>query len=134
MMSVWRERALTLTFVFLAASVALIGPSLLGLRPSGPVLAVLLATGGLLAALRPALTKLPAVMGYDVAPHARELWLGPVVGVVMVVLLAPGGTSGELQTVGGVAGLLGMFNYFLRPLYFYDHDLLRRYLPTDRLR
>jgi len=133
-MDTWRERSLTLTFVFLTASVALIGPSLLGLRPSGPVLAVLLAAGGLLAALRPALAELPTVVGYDVGPHARELWLGPVVGVVMVVLLAPGGTSGELQTVGGVAGLLGMFNYFLRPLYFYTYELLRRYLPTDQLR
>jgi hypothetical protein len=133
-MSVWRERALTLTFVFLTASVALIGPSLLGLRPSGPVLAVLLAAGGLLAALRPALAALPTVMGYGVGSHARELWLGPVVGVVMVVLMAPGGSAGELQTVGGVAGLLGMFNYFLRPLYLYAYDLLRRYLPTDQLR
>jgi hypothetical protein len=43
--AVWRERALTLTFVFLTASVTLIGPSLLGLRPSGLVFAVLLAAG-----------------------------------------------------------------------------------------
>lgn len=131
-MNVWRERTLTLTFVFLTASVALIGPSLLGLHPSPPVLAVLLAAGGLLAALRPALAELPMVMGYNVGPHARELWLGPVVGVVMAVLLAPGGSPGELQTVGGIAGLVGMFNYFLRPLYLYVYDLLRRYLPTDR--
>ena len=133
-MDIWRERALTLTFVFLTASAALIGPSLLGLRPSGPVLAVLLAAGALLAAFRPALAELPAVVGYDVGPHARELWLGPVVAVVMVVLLAPGGSPGELQAVGGVAGLVGMLNYFLRPLYLYAYGLLRQYLPTDRLR
>ena len=132
-MQAWRERTLAFTFVMLAASTALIGPSLLGLDGSGPVLGVLLAVGAVLAALRPAIANLPAVLGQEVGVYARELWLGPVIAVVMVVLLAPGASAGELQSVGGLAGLVGMFNYFLRPLYLYLYRLLRRALPLDRL-
>jgi hypothetical protein len=130
-MDVWRERTLAFTFVMLAASVTLIVPGLLGLGGSGEVLGVLLAIGALLAAVRPAIADLPGVLGRDIGPYAKELWLGPVVGVVMVPLLAPGATAGELQSVGGLAGLVGMLNYFLRPLYFSAYGLVRRFLPDS---
>jgi hypothetical protein len=128
-MEVWRERTLAFTFVMLAASVALIVPSLAGLGGSGPVLAVLLAVGALLAAVRPAIADLPMVMGHDISAYVRELWLGPVIGVAMVPLLAPGASAGELQSVGGIAGIVGMANYFVRPLYFYVYELVRSYVP-----
>jgi hypothetical protein len=131
-MDVWRERTLALTYVLLAASVALIGPSLAGLGGSGPVLAVLLAAGALLASVRPAIADLDPVMGYDVGAYVKELWLGPVVAVAMVVVLAPGASAGELQSVGGLAGFVGMVNYFLRPLYFFLVDLVGRYVPDGQ--
>jgi len=130
-MEVWRERTLAFTFVMLAASVVLIVPALFGLDGSGEMFGVLLAIGALLAAVRPALADLPPVVGHDIGAYLQELWLGPVIGVVMVLLLAPGATAGELQSVGGLAGLVGMLNYFLRPLYFSVYGLVRRYLPEN---
>jgi len=128
-MDVWRERTLAFTFVMLAASVALIVPSVVGMDGSGEVLGVLLAIGGLLAAVRPAIAELSPVAGVDVGVYLKELWLAPVIGVAMVPLLAPGATAGELQSLGGLAGLIGMVNYFLRPLYFSAYALVQRYRP-----
>jgi hypothetical protein len=130
-MDSWRGRTLEFTFVMLAASVVLIVPSLLGLGGSGEVLGVLLAVGALLAAVRPAIADLPLVAGHDVGRYTKELWLGPVVAVVMVPLLAPGATAGELQSIGGLAGLVGMLNYFLRPIYFSVYGLVRRFAPNS---
>lgn len=131
-MDIWRERTLAFTFVMLAASVALIVPGFFGLDGSGEVLGVLLAIGALLAAVRPAIADLPPVMGHEIGVYLRELWLGPVIGVAMVPLLAPGASAGELQSIGGLAGLIGMVNYFLRPLYFFVYDLVRRFVPDER--
>lgn len=130
-MEVWRQRTLELTFVMLAASVTLIVPSLLGLSGSGEVLGVLLAVGALLAGVRPAIADLPPVVGHDVGVYTKELWLGPVVGVAMVPVLAPGATAGELQAIGGLAGFVGMLNYFLRPLYFSAYGVVRRLRPES---
>jgi hypothetical protein len=130
----WRERTLGLTFVLLAASVLLIGPSLAGVGASIPLFVALLAVGAVLGGLRSRLADLPTVAGHEVGTYAKELWLGPVVAVVVVVPVAPAASAGELQSLGGLAGFLGMFNYFVRPLYFTLYNLVRRYLPTDRMR
>ena len=125
-MDVWRERTLALTFVLLAASVALIVPSLAGIGASGPSLAVLLAAGAVLSAVRPALADLPTVMGYEAGRYVKDIWLGPVIGVAMVFVIAPNASPGELQSLGGLAGLLGVVNYFVRPLYLFIYDGLHR--------
>lgn len=132
-MGVWRERTLVLTFVLLAGSLALILPAALGVGASGPLLGVVLATGAVLAALRPRLATLPTVLEHDIGVYARELWLGPVVAVAVVAVVDTGASAGELQALGGLLGLLGMLNYFLRPVYFLLYDLLRRVVPGDRL-
>lgn len=131
-MAVWRERTLALTFVLLAASVVLILPGLVGVGASGPLLGVVLALGAVLAALRPRLGSLPTVLGYDIRPCARELWLGPVVAVAAVAVVDTGVSAGELQSLGGLLGLLGMLNYFLRPVYLLLYDLLRRLVRSAR--
>jgi len=131
-MDVWRERTLALTFVLLAASLALIAPGLVGIGASGPSLAVLLAAGAVLAAVRPALSDLPPVVGYDVGRYVKDIWLGPVIGVAMVFVIAPNASPGELQSLGGLAGLLGMLNYFVRPLYLFVYSFLQRLLAADR--
>jgi hypothetical protein len=56
------------------------------------------------------------VMGNDLGGYGTVLWLGPVVAIV-VCLLAFGATPSELQSLGGLVGLAGMVNYFLRPVY-----------------
>lgn len=126
-------RALTLraTFVLLTASVALILPSLAGIGASGPAFAVLLAAAAVLAAVRPHIAALPPVVGYDIGNPLKDIWLGPVVGVAMVLIIAPGASAGELQAIGGIAGFLGMVNYFVRPLYLYLYHLLHRFVARD---
>lgn len=128
---VWRERTLALTFVLLTASALLIPPGVLGIGASIPVLAVLFGTGLVLAALRDTLAGLPRVLGYDLGTYLREIWLGPFVAVALVLLVAPSASPGELQSIGGVAGLAGMANYFVRPLYFLVYGLVRRFLPAE---
>jgi len=132
-MGTWRERTITLTFVLLTGSLTLILPGLLGVGASGPLLGVVLAAGAVLAALRPRLATLPTVLKHDIGVYARELWLGPVVAVAVVAVADTGASAGELQTLGGLLGLVGMLNYFLRPIYFLLYDLLRRVVPADRL-
>lgn len=127
-----REYTLALTFIFLTASVSLLVPGLLGIAASGPVFAVVLAGAAVLSALRPQLGDLPEMSGYPVGIYLREIWLGPVIAVVLVLLIEPNATAAELQAIGGIAGFLGMVNYFVRPLYLFLISQVYRLVPTDR--
>lgn len=122
---------LSITYIFLTASILLIGSSVLGLGGDGPVLAVLLALGAVLAATREYLENAPTVFGYRVGRFARDLWLGPVIAVALVFLIEPGASSAELQAIGGIAGFVGMLNYFLRPLTFLVFRLGRRIVSSE---
>ena len=128
----WYDRTLAATVVLLVASVSLLVPGLAGLGGSGPMLAVLLSAGAVLAAFRPKLAELPSVLGYDLAVYLRESWLGPVVAVGLVLVIQPGASPAEMQAIGGIAGFVGMLNYFVRPLYFLVFGAVRRVLPIDR--
>lgn len=46
------------------------------------------------------------------------VWAGPLVAAG-VMLVGWGATPGELQSLGGVVGLVGMVNLLLRPVYHY---------------
>jgi hypothetical protein len=108
--------ATQVTAVFLAASVALIGPAVAGLGSSIPLGLGLLVLGlGLEVGVRQAnrvdgRTNIPVWVGLRTVP------LGLVVAA-LVGLGSLGATPGELQAIGGLCGLLGMSNYFLRPVY-----------------
>lgn len=117
-MDEWRFRSRRLTFVLILASFLLIGPGLAGLGSSVP-LALGLAVGaaGCWSA-REQLRTLPTVIGYDIGWYARDSYLAAGLAAV-VVLLGLGGPAVELQALGGVIGLVGMLNYFLRPLYLF---------------
>jgi hypothetical protein len=39
-------------------------------------------------------------------------------------VVEPSATPAEVQALGGLLGLVGMANYFLRPLYLFAYDLL----------
>jgi hypothetical protein len=62
-----------------------------------------------------------------VDPHgyAADLWVGFLVAAVAVVLF-PEATPGEVQALGGLIGLAGMCNYFLRPVYRLAYSTGRR--------
>ena len=127
-----REYTLALTYIFLTASVALLVPGLLGIAASGPVFAVILAGAAVLSALRPQLGDLPEMYGYQVGIYLREIWLGPVIAVVLVLLIEPTASAAEMQAIGGIAGFLGMVNYFVRPLYLFLISQVSRVVPTER--
>lgn len=117
-MEVWRNRSRRVTIVLVVTSAVLIGPAAAGIGAT-PLLAA--ALGALTAALwvgRETLGSLPTVVGYEFGQHARDAWIGAALGTAVVVLTL-GAPAVELQAFGGVAGLIGMMNYFVRPLYLF---------------
>lgn len=109
-------RTQRLTVVLVGASLALIAPGVAGLGASLGLAALLGVTGGVLLAIRERLATLEGPYGLEIDRYVRDVWAGPLVGAV-VVLAAPGAAPGEIQALGGLCGLVGMLNYFLRPIY-----------------
>ncbi|WP_340098831.1 hypothetical protein [Salinibaculum salinum] len=112
----WYEEAFRLTVVLLVASVLVIAPGIAGV--GGSVLLVggaLLVAGGLYS-VRGRLEMAPELLRHDFGHYGTALWLSGVVAAV-VFLLGLSATPGELLALGGLVGLLGMVNYFLRPVY-----------------
>jgi len=76
------------------------------------------------------------VVGIDVGSLLSALWLAPALAALPLVL-EPAATAEELQALGGLVGLAGMLNYFLRPIYLLAYSLVeavqqRQRGPTDR--
>lgn len=117
-MEALRRRSHHATVTLLITSVVLIGPALAGVGSTLPLAVVIGAFAGLLWQVRETLAKLPTVVGYDLGEHARHVWVGVLFGAV-VVLGTLGTPPVELQAYGGLAGLVGMVNYFVRPLYLF---------------
>lgn len=112
----WYEEAFRATIVLVVASVLVVGPGLAGLGGSLVLVgAGIVLTGGLYAA-RDRLGTGPRVLRHDLGAYGRMLWVSPLVASG-VVLLGLGTTPGELRALGGLVGLVGMANYFLRPVY-----------------
>lgn len=57
--------------------------------------------------------------------HLRVTWVGPLVAAFVFAAFSDA-TPKELQTLGAVIGLIGMFNYLLRPLYFFVGEIVTR--------
>jgi hypothetical protein len=112
----WTYRLLRLTIVCLATSATLIVPGVAGFEPSLGLAGALFALGAACVAVRNRLAALPTVVGYDLGRYGQDLWLAGVLGG-LVVLFGPAESAVELLSLGGVVGLLGMANYFLRPLF-----------------
>ena len=103
------------TAVCLVAAGILLGLGVVGATASPVLAAVLLALAGGLYLTRPS-PALGVVAGVDVDGLLSTLWLAPALAA-LPVLLEPGATPAEVQALGGLLGLAGMANYFLRPLY-----------------
>ncbi|MFC7140699.1 hypothetical protein ACFQMA_12825 [Halosimplex aquaticum] len=102
------------TVVLLVAGLCLVTAGTAGLGGSLP-LAFALAVVGAGLYLVATTVDAPAD-GLGVREVATDLWTGPLLAAV-VVLVWLEGSPGEIQALGGLVGLVGMLNYFLRPLY-----------------
>lgn len=129
-MEVWRERSRRATIVLVVTSAVLIGPAAAGVGATLWLAAVLGGLTGSLWAVREPLGELPTVVGYDVGEHARDGWVGTALGTAVVVLTL-GAPAVELQAFGGLAGLIGMVNYFVRPLYLFLVAAIDRAIGGD---
>lgn len=111
------------TSISLVACALLLAPGFAGLSPSLPlvVIALGLAVGGF--TLRDQLRELTDTPW--LRPHLETVWIGPLIAALVFVLFL-GATAEELQTLGATIGLLGMFNYLLRPIYFLLGDIVSR--------
>ena len=117
----WSAETMRATVVLVVASVLLVGIGAGGGGGSPALVAVLLVAGTGLFAARSQFADLPVVVGHDLGFYGEAAWLAPV-AAAGATLLAMGATAAELQAVGGLVGLAGMANYFLRPAY---HTALR---------
>jgi hypothetical protein len=124
-MDAWVGRSLRLTTVCLTASGLLILPAVAGIGPSLPLAAVLVAVSAGCVAVRERLAALPTVVGYQLGAYAQDLWLAGGLAA-LVAIVGPAATPEELGALGGVLGLVGMVNYFLRPVYLAVLSLVLR--------
>lgn len=105
-------------FVLVSSTVLLVAAALsialgfLGFGASLPVAGLLTLLAGATVSLR----RLDA--SASLAPYLDWLWVGPAVAAAAAVVgVLQGWTAGELQAIGGLVGLLGVVNLFLRPVY-----------------
>jgi len=110
-----RRRTMQVTVVCLVAAGILLVLGVAGASASPVLVAALLAIAAGLYLTRPS-TSIGVVAGIDVDGLLSMLWVAPALAA-LPVLLELSATPEELQALGGLLGLAGMANYFLRPLY-----------------
>ena len=108
-----------------AASAGLIAAGLAGLGGGLALAGGFGLAGGFLWWAGDRLAAAPTVVGYDLGWYASRLWIGALVAGG-VAALAVGFSPSELQSVGGVVGMLGLGNHVLRPIYVYGLRLAAR--------
>jgi len=117
----WREYpVLRVTLVSLVAGFCLIVAGLAGSRATFALAIELLALAGVVSVAVSTAEKRD-LLAFDRHRYAADLPLAPSVAAVATLVFL-GSSPGEVQAVGGGLGLLGMSNYFLRPVY---HALYR---------
>jgi len=110
------------TVLCLVAAGILLALGVAGVPGSLPLVALLLALGAGLYYTRPD-GDAGQVLGIDLDGLLSALWLAPVLAALPVVL-EPAASAEELQALGGIVGLAGMVNYFLRPVYLLVYSLV----------
>lgn len=125
------QLTIEISVLLLVASGLLIGASLVGVGGQRWFVAVLAVLAAALLAARDRLPSPGEVSGLDLERYLRHLWVSPALGAVAVVIVL-GATPEEIQSVGGVLGLLGMLNYFLRPVYNLVYSLAHRVVGIER--
>ncbi len=110
------------TVLCLVAAGILLALGAAGVPASVPLLGLLLALSAGLYYTRPDADG-GRVLGIDVDSLLSTLWLAPALAA-LPVLLEPAASAEELRALGGVVGLAGMLNYFLRPVYLLGYSLV----------
>jgi hypothetical protein len=121
----WRDSPeIRLTLVLLAGGLPLIAAGAAGVAASATLVAGLLALAAALAVIgtRVAGTAWARV---DRRAFVADLWVGPLLAGLLLVLHLDA-HPGEVQALGGLVGLAGMLNYFLRPVYHLAYAFLSR--------
>ena len=118
----YERLVLTVSGLCLFAAAVLILLGLAGLTPTPLlVVALVLFTAAVYAAID---------LGDVRAWYLRRLWVGALVPTLVVLAgLLTRWSAGELQALGGIVGMVGVINLFLRPVYS-----LLYYLLTSVLR
>lgn len=119
------------TIHLLVAGFVLIGASVVGLRGSAVLVGVLLAGAVALFAVRGFVPPLGRPMGHDLQQTLEDIWIAPLLAATTTAM-ALGATSAELQSLGGLLGLVAMLNYFLRPVYYGVYSLVASERETTR--
>ena len=119
-----RSGTIQLTALFLVASGLLLVLGLAGVSSSLPVAAFLLLLAVGLALTRPEEGAVGRVRNVDLDSLLRYLWVAPALAAVPL-LFELGATPEEVVALGGILGLIGMANYFLRPAYLLVYGVLR---------
>lgn len=128
----WLAKATNeVTVILLLAGSSLIAGGVAGLGADLPLLVGLSVGAVATFALRWQVPDLGYVAGHEPSQYLRDVWVGftIAVGLLLAVL---GATPGELQTVGGLVGLVGMANYFLRPVYFAVYSVVATVTDVGR--
>lgn len=118
-----RHGTMRVTALLLVAAALAIGLGVSGVGASLPLVVGFLALAGGLYAIGPDPGRFDPVAGIHVGDILNSLWLAPLV-VAAVLLVRLSATPGEVQAIGGLLGLAGMANYFLRPVYLLGYDLV----------
>lgn len=121
------------TALLLIAGGLLIALGVAGVGASLPLVGglVLLSIG--LYLTRPDEGRIGRIAGVDVDAVLGALWLAVLVAAVPL-LLEPSATPEEVQALGGLLGLAGMANYFLRPVYLVVYDVVSSLVGGERER
>lgn len=118
----WRDRSLRATAVLLLTSAVLIPLGLAGIHGTVVLAVALAVVSGVLFVARQRLVDL-SVVGPATRRYLADIWLAPLLGALAMAVVSSA-SPGELQALGGIAGLLGMANYFVRPVYLFGISLV----------
>jgi len=130
-----RTGTMQVTLLCLVASGTLLALGAAGIPASLALVAFLLVLSAGLYYTRPDAGG-SSLLGIDIGRLLATLWLAPALSA-LPVLLEPTASPEELQALGGLVGLAGMVNYFLRPMYLLAYSLVeavqqRASRSTDR--
>jgi hypothetical protein len=117
-----RHGTMRVTVLLLVAAALAIGFGVAGVGASLPIVVGLLVLTAVLYAGRPDDGRFGSVAGVDAGGVVQSLWVAPLV-TSLSLLVRLSATPGEMQAIGGLLGLAGMANYFLRPVYLLGYDL-----------
>ncbi|PSP65690.1 hypothetical protein BRC79_08450 [Halobacteriales archaeon QH_8_67_27] len=112
------------TAILLTAGLSLVAVGTAGVAASLPLVLASVVLAGVTRVVTDAV-EVPATDGVTVRTVATDLWIGPALAAVVLVLWLDA-TPGEVQALGGMVGLVGMLNYFLRPFYHLIYELGQR--------